>query len=68
MLLYIDDTTISTTIKTVIRTTTYLPISDILNAELSLENNWLKVNKLIINHNENQIYNFSYKKRKSSKV
>ncbi len=41
-IIYADDTTLSTTIEIVVRTTTYVPISDILNNELSMVNNWLK--------------------------
>ncbi len=44
-IIYADDTTLSTTIEIVVKTTTNIPISDILNNELSLVNNWLKVNK-----------------------
>ncbi len=44
-----DDTTLSTTTEIVVKTTTTLPISDILNNELSMVNNWLKVNKLSLN-------------------
>ncbi len=45
-IIYADDTTLSTTIEIVIRTTTDLTTSDILDNELSMVNNWLKVNKL----------------------
>ncbi len=45
-IIYADGTTISTTIEIVVRTTNNVPISNILNNELSMENNWLKVNNL----------------------
>ncbi len=48
-IIYADDTTLSTTIEIVIRTTTDLTTSDILNNEFSMINNWLKVNKLSLN-------------------
>ncbi len=49
-IIYADDTTLSTTIKIVVRSTTVdLTISNVLNNELSLVNNWLKVNKLTLN-------------------
>ncbi len=50
-ILYADDTTLYTAIEIVIRTTTDLSTSDILNNELSMVNNWLKVNKLSSNIN-----------------
>ncbi len=42
------DTTLSTTIEIIVRTTTDLTIRNVLNNELSLVNNWLKVSKLIL--------------------
>ncbi len=66
-IIYADDTTLSTTIEIVFRTTTYVPICDILNNELSMVNNWLKVKKVITKHKEKQIYYFSHKKEKDSK-
>ncbi len=48
-IIYADDTTLSTTIEIVVRTTTDVTISNVLNNELSLVNNWLKVNKLTLN-------------------
>ncbi len=41
-IIYADHTTLSTTIEIVVKTTTNLPISDILNNELSMVNDWLK--------------------------
>ncbi len=38
-IIYADDTTLSTTIEIVVKTTSNLPISDILNNELSMVNN-----------------------------
>ncbi len=38
-IIYADDTTLSTTIEIVVRTTTDLAISNVLNNELSLVNN-----------------------------
>ncbi len=38
-IIYANDTTLSTTIEIVVRTTTNVPISDILNNELSMVNN-----------------------------
>ncbi len=66
-IIYADDTTLSTTIEIVVRTTTDLTISNVLNNELSLVNNWLKVNKLTLNIKKKQIYDFSYKNEKGSK-
>ncbi len=48
-IIYADDTTLSTIIEIVVRSTTDLTINEILNNELSLVNNWLKVNKLSLN-------------------
>ncbi len=48
-IIYADDTTLSTSIEIVVKTTINLLISDILNNELSIVNNWLKVNKLSLN-------------------
>ncbi len=45
----------------------YTPISDILNNELSMVNNWLKVNKLSLNINERK-YMIFHIKRKSFNV
>ncbi len=53
-IIYADDTTISTTIEIVVRTTTNVSISDILNNELSMVNNWLKVNKLSLNRKKSK--------------
>ncbi len=44
-IIYADDTTLSNIIEIVIRSTTDLTISEILNNELSMVNNWLNVNK-----------------------
>ncbi len=43
-IIYADDTALSASIEIVVKTTTNLHISDILNNELSMVNNWLKVN------------------------
>ncbi len=48
-IIYVDDTTLSTIIEIVIRSTTDLTISKVLNNEPSMVNNWLKVNKLSLN-------------------
>ncbi len=48
-IIYADDTTLSTAIEIVVRTTTDLNISNILNMLLSMVNNWLKLNKLTSN-------------------
>ncbi len=45
-IIYADATTLSTAIEIVVRSTTDLTISEILNNELSMVNNWLKVNKV----------------------
>ncbi len=66
-IIYADDTTLSTTIEIIVRTTTNVPISDILNKELSMVNNWLKVNKLSLNHKESRCIIF-HTKRKRFKV
>ncbi len=67
-IIYADDTTHSTTIEIVVRTTTNVPISDILNNGLSMVTNRLKVNKIIIKHKEKQIYYLSYKKKNILKL
>ncbi len=64
---YIDDTTLSTTTETVVRTTTDLTISNVLNNELLLVNNWLKVNKLTINIKKSKYMIFHTEKEKGSK-
>ncbi len=48
-LIYANDAILSTTFEIVVRPSTYLTTSDILNNELSMVNNWLKVNKLSLN-------------------
>ncbi len=48
-IIYADDTNLSTTIEIVFRNTGDLSISDTLNNELILVNNWLKLNKLPLN-------------------
>ncbi len=53
-IIYADDTTLSTIIEIVVRSTTDLTISEILNNELSMVNNWLKVNKLSLNINKSK--------------
>ncbi len=67
LIMYADDTTLSTTIEIVIRTITDLTISNVLNNELSLVNNWLKVNKLILNIKKSTYMIFHTKKEKGSK-
>ncbi len=64
MHLYADDTTLSTIIEIVIRSTTNLTISEILNNELSMVNNWLKVNKLSLNIKKSKYMIFQTKKKK----
>ncbi len=66
-IIYADDTTLSTTIEIVVRTTTNVPINDILNNELSMVNNWLKVNKLSLNIKKGK-YIIFHTKRKRFKV
>ncbi len=65
IIIYADDTTLSTTIEKVFRTTTNVPISDILNNELSMVNNWLKVNKLSLNIKKNKYIIFHTKKKRN---
>ncbi len=45
--IYVDDTTLSIAIEIVVRSTTNLIISEILNNELLMVNNQLKVNKTL---------------------
>ncbi len=52
-------------IEIVVKTTTNLPISDILNSELSMVNNWLKVNKLSLNIKKSKYMIFHTNKKKS---
>ncbi len=66
-IIYADDITLSTTIEIVVRTTTNVPISDILNNELSIVNNWLTVNKLSLNIKKSKYIIFHTKKIKDSK-
>ncbi len=66
-IIYADDTTLSTTIEIVVRTTTNVPINDVLNNELSMVNNWLKVNKLSLNIKKSKYIIFHTKKEKDSK-
>ncbi len=64
-IIYADDTTLSTTIEIVVRTTTTnVPINDILNNELSMVNNWLKVIKLSFNIKKSQYIIFIQLKKK----
>ncbi len=49
VIIYADDTNLSTTIEIVFRNTGELSISDTLNNELIIVNNWLKLNKLTLN-------------------
>ncbi len=48
-IIHADDTILSTIIEIVVRSTTDLTISEILNNELPMVNNWLKVDKLSLN-------------------
>ncbi len=63
-IIYADDTTLSTTIEIVVKTTTNLPISDILDNELSMVNKWLKVNKLSLNIKKGKYMIFYTNKKK----
>ncbi len=63
-IIYADDTTFSNAIEIVVKTTTNLPISDILNKELSMVNNWLKVNKLSLYIKKNKYMIFHTNKKK----
>ncbi len=63
-IIYADDTNLSTTIEIVVRTTTNVPISDIHNNDLSMVNNWLKVNKLSLNIKKSKYIIFHTKKKK----
>ncbi len=67
-IIYADDTTLSTTIEIVVKSTTNLPISDILNNELSLVNNWLKINKLSLNIKKSKCMIFHTNKKKLQSV
>ncbi len=67
-IIYADDTTLSTTIEIVVKTTINLPISDILNNELSLVNNWLKVNKLSLNIKKSKYMIFHTNKKKVQRL
>ncbi len=51
-------------IEIVVRSTTDLTISEILNNELSMVNNWLKVNKLSLNIKKSKYMIFHTKKTK----
>ncbi len=62
--MYADDTTLSTTIEIVVRTTTNVPISDFFNNELSMVNNLLKVNRLSLNITKSKYIIFHTKKEK----
>ncbi len=55
---------LSTTIEIVVRISTNVAISDILNNELSMVNNWLKVNKLSLNIKKSKYIIFHTKKQK----
>ncbi len=66
-IIYADDTTLSTTIEIVTRTTTDLTTSDILNNELSMVNNWLKVNELPLNIKKSKYMICQTGKKKGSK-
>ncbi len=63
-IIYADDTTLSTIIEIVIISTTDLTISEIFNNELSMVNNWLKVNKLSLNIKKSKYMIFHTKKKK----
>ncbi len=62
-IIYADDTTLSTTIEIVVRTITIVPIRDVLNNELSMVNNWLKLNELSLNTKKGK-YFFSFQKKR----
>ncbi len=59
-IIYADDTTLSTIIEIVVRSTTDLTINEILNNELSMVNNWLKVNQLSLNIKKKSKYMISF--------
>ncbi len=67
-IIYANDTTLSTTIEIVIRTTTDLTTSDILNNELSMVNNCLKVNKLSLNIKKSKYMIFHTGKKKVQRL
>ncbi len=62
-IIYADDTTLSTAIEIVVKTNTNLPINDILNNELSMVNNWIKVNKLSVNIKKSKYMIFNTNKK-----
>ncbi len=64
LIIYAADTTLTTIIEIVIRSTTDLTIRDILNNQLSMVNNWLKVNKLSLNIKKSKCMIFHTKKKK----
>ncbi len=63
-IIYADDTTLSTIIEIVVRCTTDLTISEILNNELSMVNNWLKVSKLSLNIKKSKYIIFHTNKKR----
>ena len=62
-IIYADDTTMSTTIEMVIKNTAHQTASDIINKELSMVNNWLKLNKLSLNIKKSKYMIFHTKKK-----
>jgi hypothetical protein len=63
-IIYADDTTLSTTIEMVIKNNADLTASDVINKELSMVNNWLKLNKLSLNIKKSK-YLIFHKKMKN---
>ncbi len=62
-IIYADDTTLSTTIEMVFRNTIDQTTSDVLNKELSMINDWLKVNKLSLNVKKSKYMIFHTQKK-----
>jgi len=61
--IYADDTTLSTTIEVVIRNSSDITLSDIINNELSMVITWLKLNKLSLNVKKSKYMIFHTKKK-----
>ncbi len=61
--IYVDDTTLSTTIEMVFRNTTAQTTNDVLNKELSIVNDWLNVNKLSFNVKKSKYMIFHTQKK-----
>ncbi len=51
-IIHADDTTLSNTLEIVITNTSNLNADNILNTEFKIVNDWLKLNKLSLNHNK----------------